>query len=152
MPGENFQYPVLVPNIIRQKKKSSVGTYTLSTSFQQLMLPNINLHPNNDLWLLSWTTLINIPQTNLQWILKWLSLQEAKAVAGHTFFPHENPPLKAVVSDIKELPFHTAKMAYNGEYIFMGVYPEPGDVIEFWFQNPTELKRYVIIVWPLKHP
>lgn len=77
---------------------------------------------------------------------KWLSLQESKAVAGHTFFPHENPPLKAVVSDIKELPFHTAKMAYNGEYIFMGVYPEPGDVIEFWFQNPTELKRYVIIV------
>ncbi|KAL0851870.1 hypothetical protein ABMA28_000166 [Loxostege sticticalis] len=86
---------------------------------------------------------IKNPSSLFLHIGKYMKVEESKAVAGHTFFPHENPPLKGVVSDIKELPFHTAKMAYNGEYIFMGVYPEAGDVIEFWFQNPTELKSYL---------
>ncbi|XP_063837643.1 alpha-1,3-mannosyl-glycoprotein 4-beta-N-acetylglucosaminyltransferase A-like isoform X1 [Ostrinia nubilalis] len=74
---------------------------------------------------------------------KIMKVEEASAFAGSAFFPHKNPPLKRVYCDILEVPFHTAKMAYNGEYLFLGVNPKPGDTIEYWFAKPTVLKSFV---------
>ncbi|CAG9782063.1 unnamed protein product [Diatraea saccharalis] len=68
-----------------------------------------------------------------------------------TFYPHQNPPLRSIRSNIKEQLDHTLKKAYEGESFFWGFKPKVGDYIEFWFEKPTALEKYMFRSGNVEH-
>lgn len=56
------------------------------------------------------------------------------------FYPHTNPTatVKTVIANYK---MHTLQRAYDGESFFWGLLPQPGDFVEFKFDNPILLKK-----------
>ncbi|RVE53117.1 hypothetical protein evm_002214 [Chilo suppressalis] len=68
-----------------------------------------------------------------------------------TFYPHQNPPLKTIRSNIKEQLDHKLKKAYEGQSFYWGLKPKAGDYIEFWFKNPTALDKYVFRSGNVEH-
>ncbi|XP_013179073.1 PREDICTED: alpha-1,3-mannosyl-glycoprotein 4-beta-N-acetylglucosaminyltransferase A-like isoform X2 [Papilio xuthus] len=59
-----------------------------------------------------------------------------------TYYPHTNPPLESMKTDIVEQGDHTLKRAYEGQTYFWGIKPKKGDMIEFWFEKPTAIKSF----------
>ncbi|XP_045784998.1 alpha-1,3-mannosyl-glycoprotein 4-beta-N-acetylglucosaminyltransferase A-like [Maniola jurtina] len=68
-----------------------------------------------------------------------------------TYYPHDNPPLKRINTDIKEHSDHTVKRAYEGKTYFWGIKPKEGDVIEFWFAKPTAIASYIFRSGNVEH-
>ncbi|XP_055540347.1 alpha-1,3-mannosyl-glycoprotein 4-beta-N-acetylglucosaminyltransferase A-like isoform X2 [Wyeomyia smithii] len=58
------------------------------------------------------------------------------------FYPHNNPPA-VVKTGIQHYKSYTLQKAYIGESFFWGLMPQPGDLIEFKFNNPVEIQRYL---------
>lgn len=58
------------------------------------------------------------------------------------FYPHSNPSA-VVKSSIKAYKSHTLQRAYLGESYFWGLLPQPGDLVEFIFDSPINLRRFV---------
>ncbi|CAG9558105.1 unnamed protein product [Danaus chrysippus] len=58
------------------------------------------------------------------------------------FFPHDNPAVERVFTDIQIFRNHTPMKAYEGETFFWGMKPAKGSVVEFWFREPTNVVRY----------
>ncbi|KAJ0184018.1 hypothetical protein K1T71_000441 [Dendrolimus kikuchii] len=73
-------------------------------------------------------------------------IQKVKVPFGHktAYFPHDNPPVKKIISDITDHAEHTIKNAYEGKTFFWGAKPKKGDIIEFWFAQPTNIQSYVL--------
>ncbi|XP_041987253.1 alpha-1,3-mannosyl-glycoprotein 4-beta-N-acetylglucosaminyltransferase A isoform X2 [Aricia agestis] len=67
-------------------------------------------------------------------------------------YAHDNPPLRAIHSNIMEHADHTAKRAYEGHTFFWGVKPKKGDVLEFWFEKPTEISSFLFRSSNFLHP
>lgn len=67
--------------------------------------------------------------------------QDTKFGSVPNYFPHKNPPIKLVKTDIEEHLDHTARRAYEGLTFFWGVKPKPGNTIEFWFRKPSVIER-----------
>lgn len=57
-----------------------------------------------------------------------------------TFYPHVNPSA-VVKSPINAYKSHTLNRAYLGESFFWGLLPQPGDLVEFIFHQPYNLRR-----------
>jgi alpha-1,3-mannosylglycoprotein beta-1,4-N-acetylglucosaminyltransferase A/B len=57
-----------------------------------------------------------------------------------TYFAHANPPA-TVKTAVQAYKTHTLQKAYAGESFFWGLLPQPGDLLEFQFVNPTTLKK-----------
>lgn len=57
-----------------------------------------------------------------------------------SFYPHNNPAAVAK-SGIAPYKGHTLQRAYLGESFFWGLLPQPGDLIEFIFEQPYNLKK-----------
>ncbi|KAL4717431.1 hypothetical protein ACJJTC_000580 [Scirpophaga incertulas] len=68
-----------------------------------------------------------------------------------TFYPHKNPPLESLRTNIKEHMDHTIRKAYEGYTFFWGVKPKAGDYIEFWFEKPTRIERYTFRSGNVEH-
>ncbi|CAH2235840.1 jg4599 [Pararge aegeria aegeria] len=68
-------------------------------------------------------------------------MQDPHFGALQTYYPHNNPPVKRITSDIKEHADHTIKRAYEGKTYFWGIKPNEGDAIVFWFAKPTAIAR-----------
>ncbi|XP_075990546.1 alpha-1,3-mannosyl-glycoprotein 4-beta-N-acetylglucosaminyltransferase A-like [Anticarsia gemmatalis] len=68
-----------------------------------------------------------------------------------TFYPHKNPPLDYVKTDIEEHADHTLKRAYDGQTFFWGVKPRKDNLVEFWFQKPIILERYLFRSGNVEH-
>ncbi|OWR43799.1 hypothetical protein KGM_203381 [Danaus plexippus plexippus] len=62
--------------------------------------------------------------------------------ARSLFFPHDNPAVQRVFTDIKIFKNHTPMKAYDGKTFFWGINPVKGNVVEFWFREPTNIVRY----------
>lgn len=60
-----------------------------------------------------------------------------------SFYPHSNPSA-IVKSPINPYKSHTLNRAYLGETFFWGLLPQPGDLVEFTFIQPYNLRRFVI--------
>ncbi|CAB3226340.1 unnamed protein product [Arctia plantaginis] len=60
-----------------------------------------------------------------------------------SYYPHSNPPLKSIKTDIEEHLDHTLKRAYEGQTFFWGVKPKNGNFIEFWFEKPIIIESYL---------
>ncbi|XP_058060465.1 alpha-1,3-mannosyl-glycoprotein 4-beta-N-acetylglucosaminyltransferase A [Anopheles bellator] len=58
------------------------------------------------------------------------------------FHPHRNPPAN-VRSGIQPYKSYTLQKAYAGDSFFWGLMPQPGDLIEFRFKQPTIVRRYL---------
>ncbi|XP_073957531.1 alpha-1,3-mannosyl-glycoprotein 4-beta-N-acetylglucosaminyltransferase A-like [Choristoneura fumiferana] len=58
------------------------------------------------------------------------------------FYPHDNPPLESIKTDIEEKADHYLREAYEGKTFFWGMKPKKGNTIEFTFQKPILLERY----------
>lgn len=58
------------------------------------------------------------------------------------FYPHKNPPA-TVKTPINAYKTYTIERAYAGQTFFWGLLPQPGDYIEFVFNEPYNLRRYV---------
>ncbi|KAJ6644073.1 Alpha-1,3-mannosyl-glycoprotein 4-beta-N-acetylglucosaminyltransferase B [Pseudolycoriella hygida] len=56
------------------------------------------------------------------------------------FYPHNNPAA-TVKSGITPYKGHTLQRAYLGESFFWGLLPQPGDLIEFAFNKPYNLRK-----------
>ncbi|CAH0402112.1 unnamed protein product [Chilo suppressalis] len=69
-------------------------------------------------------------------------VEESRFITGPTYYAYANPPLKRIICNIESMPGHTIQMAYYGKSYFLGVRPDYGSVIEFWFEKPTIIKRY----------
>ncbi|CAG4961936.1 unnamed protein product [Parnassius apollo] len=59
-----------------------------------------------------------------------------------TFYPHTNPPVRSLKTNIQEQSDHTLRRAYDGQTYFWGVKPKKGDMVEFWFEKPTQIESY----------
>ncbi|XP_055379355.1 alpha-1,3-mannosyl-glycoprotein 4-beta-N-acetylglucosaminyltransferase B isoform X2 [Condylostylus longicornis] len=68
-----------------------------------------------------------------------------------SYYPHDNPPaiLKTGIAPYKN--FHL-KRAYKGETYFWGLLPQPGDLVEFIFNHPINLKSYLFRSGNVEHP
>lgn len=60
------------------------------------------------------------------------------------FYPHKNPPA-SVKTPIAPYKTYTIERAYMGQTFFWGLLPQPGDLIEFVFHEPYNLRRYVCL-------
>ncbi|XP_049885273.1 alpha-1,3-mannosyl-glycoprotein 4-beta-N-acetylglucosaminyltransferase A-like isoform X2 [Pectinophora gossypiella] len=69
-----------------------------------------------------------------------------------TFYPHKNPSVDNLFTDIKEHADHSLRKAYEGETFFWGIKPKKNDVVEFWFEHPTVIKRYLFRSSNVEHP
>uniref|UniRef100_A0A182WM84 Alpha-1,3-mannosyl-glycoprotein 4-beta-N-acetylglucosaminyltransferase A n=1 Tax=Anopheles minimus TaxID=112268 RepID=A0A182WM84_9DIPT len=58
------------------------------------------------------------------------------------FHPHRNPPA-VVRTGIQPYKSYTLQKAYSGDSFFWGLMPQPGDLIEFKFKQPTTVRRYL---------
>lgn len=67
--------------------------------------------------------------------------QDQKVEAKALFYPHKNPPIELIKTNIQPYSGHTIDDAYEGKRFFWGVMPKKNSFIEFWFQKPTVLKR-----------
>lgn len=56
------------------------------------------------------------------------------------FYPHKNPPA-TVRTPIAPYKSYTIERAYLGQTFFWGLLPQPGDLIEFIFNEPYNLRR-----------
>lgn len=56
------------------------------------------------------------------------------------FYAHSNPAA-TVKTGITPYKGHTIERAYLGESFFWGLLPQPGDLIEFIFNKPYNLKK-----------
>lgn len=56
------------------------------------------------------------------------------------FYPHNNPAA-TVKTGITPYKGHTIQRAYLGESFFWGLLPQPGDLIEFIFNKPYNLRK-----------
>nr|XP_032527340.1 alpha-1,3-mannosyl-glycoprotein 4-beta-N-acetylglucosaminyltransferase A-like isoform X2 [Danaus plexippus plexippus] len=70
-------------------------------------------------------------------ILKHLNTDEETL-----FTAHDNPPVDRVYTDIPAYDKHTLLRAYEGETFFWGKKPVEGNVVEFWFREPTIIVSY----------
>lgn len=57
------------------------------------------------------------------------------------FYPHKNNPLAQVRTQIMPYKIHTLNKAYSGDSFFWGLLPQPGDYLEFIFNQPTVIKK-----------
>ncbi|ETN59510.1 n-acetylglucosaminyltransferase vi [Anopheles darlingi] len=67
------------------------------------------------------------------------------------FYPHRNPPA-VVRSGIQPYKSYTLQKAYKGDSFFWGLMPQPGDLIEFLFKQPTTVRRYLFRSGNLEQP
>lgn len=74
-------------------------------------------------------------------VLYFKTFQDPRFGTLPLYYPHKNPPIKFVRVTIKEKPDHTVKSAYEGKTFFWGLTPKKGEVIEFWFSEPTNISR-----------
>ncbi|XP_055325807.1 alpha-1,3-mannosyl-glycoprotein 4-beta-N-acetylglucosaminyltransferase B-like [Sitodiplosis mosellana] len=68
-----------------------------------------------------------------------------------SFYPHSNPSA-TVKSPINPYKSHTLNRAYLGETFFWGLLPQPGDLVEFIFHQPYNLRRYLFRSGNSEHP
>ncbi|XP_035793734.1 alpha-1,3-mannosyl-glycoprotein 4-beta-N-acetylglucosaminyltransferase B-like isoform X2 [Anopheles albimanus] len=67
------------------------------------------------------------------------------------FYPHRNPPA-LVRSGIQPYKSYTLQKAYTGDSFFWGLMPQPGDLIEFLFKQPTIVRRYLFRSGNIEQP
>lgn len=59
------------------------------------------------------------------------------------FYAHKSNPVATVKTQIVAYKTHTLARAYTGETFFWGLLPQPGDFLEFIFEEPTVIKKWV---------
>ncbi|XP_068631065.1 alpha-1,3-mannosyl-glycoprotein 4-beta-N-acetylglucosaminyltransferase A-like isoform X2 [Battus philenor] len=69
-------------------------------------------------------------------------VKDSQFGAVPTFYPHVNPLLEFMRTDIQEQGEHTLKKAYEGETFFWGIKPKKNDLVEFWFDKPIFIKSF----------
>ncbi|KAG5675208.1 hypothetical protein PVAND_005132 [Polypedilum vanderplanki] len=68
------------------------------------------------------------------------------------FYPHKNNPLAQVRTQISSYKSYTLNKAYLGESFFWGLLPQSGDYLEFIFNQPTVIKKYLFRSGNHEHP
>ncbi|XP_017492004.1 PREDICTED: alpha-1,3-mannosyl-glycoprotein 4-beta-N-acetylglucosaminyltransferase B, partial [Rhagoletis zephyria] len=68
------------------------------------------------------------------------------------FYPHVHNPPARVRSNIVAYKNYLLKRAYRGETYFWGLLPQPGDLVQFIFEKPTLLRRYLFRSGNSEHP
>ncbi|XP_037943157.1 alpha-1,3-mannosyl-glycoprotein 4-beta-N-acetylglucosaminyltransferase B-like [Teleopsis dalmanni] len=69
-----------------------------------------------------------------------------------TFFAHPHNPPATVKSNIAPYKNYLLKRAYRGETYFWGLLPQPGDIVQFIFEKPTQIRRYYFRSGNSEHP
>ncbi|XP_053954932.1 alpha-1,3-mannosyl-glycoprotein 4-beta-N-acetylglucosaminyltransferase A [Anastrepha ludens] len=69
-----------------------------------------------------------------------------------SFYPHIHNPSARVRSNIVAYKNFLLKRAYRGETYFWGLLPQPGDLVQFIFEKPTLLRRYLFRSGNSEHP
>lgn len=68
------------------------------------------------------------------------------------FYAHTHNPPALVKSNIAPYKNYLLKRAYRGETYFWGLLPQPGDLVQFIFEQPTSLRRYLFRSGNSEHP
>lgn len=68
------------------------------------------------------------------------------------FYPHKNNPLAQVRTQITPYKIHTLNKAYSGDSFFWGLLPQAGDYLEFIFNQPTVIRKYLFRSGNHEHP
>ncbi|ALC44609.1 CG9384 [Drosophila busckii] len=69
-----------------------------------------------------------------------------------TFYAHTHNPPALVKSNIAPYKNYLIKRAYRGETYFWGLLPQPGDMVQFIFEQPTLLRHYLFRSGNSEHP
>lgn len=68
------------------------------------------------------------------------------------FYAHTHNPPAQVKSNIAPYRNYLLKRAYRGETYFWGLLPQPGDLVQFIFDQPTLLRHYLFRSGNSEHP
>lgn len=68
-----------------------------------------------------------------------------------SFYPHINPPA-TVKTAIVPYKNYLLIRAYKGETYFWGLLPQPGDLVEFIFDDPITVRKYLFRSGNSEHP
>ncbi|CAD7076635.1 unnamed protein product [Hermetia illucens] len=68
-----------------------------------------------------------------------------------SFYPHTNPPATVKTAIVPYKNYQLLR-AYKGETYFWGLLPQPGDLVEFIFDEPIAIKRYLFRSGNSEHP
>ncbi|XP_030386020.1 alpha-1,3-mannosyl-glycoprotein 4-beta-N-acetylglucosaminyltransferase A [Scaptodrosophila lebanonensis] len=69
-----------------------------------------------------------------------------------TYYAHIHNPPAFVKSNIAPYKNYVLKRAYRGETYFWGLLPQPGDLVQFIFEQPILLRRYLFRSGNSEHP
>ncbi|XP_063837497.1 alpha-1,3-mannosyl-glycoprotein 4-beta-N-acetylglucosaminyltransferase A-like [Ostrinia nubilalis] len=68
-----------------------------------------------------------------------------------TFYPHNNPPIEDIKTNIDEHSDHTLRRAYDGVTYFWGITPKKGDFVKIIFEKPTAIEKYTFRSGNVEH-